>query len=789
MNKKLLSERDICTKFITPALEAAGWDMLKQFREEVNFTDGRIMVRGKLSTRGKKKRADYILYFKPNIPIGIIEVKDNNHEVSSGMQQGLEYADILNLPFVFATNGDRFIFHDKTNLQNIETEITLESFPSPELLWDKYLAFKGIQTEEAKKVVEQDYFFDGSGRSPRYYQQNAINLTLEAIAKGQNRILLVMATGTGKTYTAFQIVHRLWKSKTKKRVLFLADRNALIDQTKRGDFKHFKDKMTIVEKRQVDKSYEIYLAIYQGLTGNEDEKNIFKQFSQDFFDLIVIDECHRGSANEDSAWREVLQYFHSATQIGLTATPKETDSVSNSEYFGDPVFTYTLKQGIEDGFLAPYQVIRVSLDIDLEGWRPEKNKKDKQGELVDDRIYNRKDYDRNLVIDERTQIVAEKITEFLKNTNRFNKTIVFCRDVDHAERMRSALASLNSDLVAQNHKYVMRITGDNDEGKRELDNFIDPEQTYPVIATTSELMTTGVDAQTCKLIVLDTEIGSMTKFKQIVGRGTRVNEEFGKLYFTILDFRNATDNFADPSFDGDVTRVKEITESTPADDNFGDEEIPGDDQEKEIESVNYGNEQYENPFTEKKQKASKVYVNNVDVTILNTREMYFDKDGKPVTISLKDFSKQLIHEEFKTLDNFLNMWTNSDRKEAIIKELQEQGIPVHELLEAVNKECDLFDIICHVAFDQPPLTRKERANNVKKRNYFTKYGDQTKAVLEALIDKYADEGIENIESIEILKVNPISEYGSPLEIIKLFGGRNQYLDAVKELEKEIYSIA
>ncbi|MET7035907.1 EcoAI/FtnUII family type I restriction enzme subunit R [Elizabethkingia miricola] len=789
MNKKLLSERDICTKFITPALEAAGWDMLKQFREEVNFTDGRIMVRGKLSTRGKKKRADYILYFKPNIPIGIIEVKDNNHEVSSGMQQGLEYADILNLPFVFATNGDRFIFHDKTNLQNIETEIDLENFPSPELLWNKYLAFKGIQTEEAKKVVEQDYFFDGSGRSPRYYQQNAINLTLEAIAKGQNRILLVMATGTGKTYTAFQIVHRLWKSKTKKRVLFLADRNALIDQTKRGDFKHFKDKMTIVEKRQVDKSYEIYLAIYQGLTGNEDEKNIFKQFSRDFFDLIVIDECHRGSANEDSAWREVLQYFHSATQIGLTATPKETDSVSNSEYFGDPVFTYTLKQGIEDGFLAPYQVIRVSLDIDLEGWRPEKNKKDKQGELVDDRIYNRKDYDRNLVIDERTQIVAEKITEFLKNTNRFNKTIVFCRDVDHAERMRSALASLNSDLVAQNHKYVMRITGDNDEGKRELDNFIDPEQTYPVIATTSELMTTGVDAQTCKLIVLDTEIGSMTKFKQIVGRGTRVNEEFGKLYFTILDFRNATDNFADPSFDGDITRVKEITESTTADDNFGDEEIPGDDQEKETESDTYGNKQDENPFTEKKQKASKIYVNNVDVTILNTREMYFDKDGKPVTISLKDFSKQLIHEEFKTLDNFLNMWTNSDRKEAIIKELQEQGIPVHELLEAVNKECDLFDIICHVAFDQPPLTRKERANNVKKRNYFTKYGDQTKAVLEALIDKYADEGIENIESMEILKVNPISEYGSPLEIIKLFGGRNQYLDAVKELEKEIYSIA
>ena len=792
MSKKLFSERDICTKFITPALESAGWDKIKQFREEVSFTDGRIIVRGKLSTRGKKKRADYILYYKPNIPIGIIEVKENNHEVGAGMQQGLEYADILQLPFVFSTNGDRFLFHDKTNPNNIENEIELDNFPSPEILWEKYLQFKGLADEQSKQIVEQDYFFDGSGRAPRYYQQNAINLTLEAIAKGQDRILLVMATGTGKTYTAFQIVHRLWKSRTKKRILFLADRNSLIDQTKRGDFKHFRDKMTIVQKRQVDKSYEIYLAIYQGLTGNEEEKNIFKQFSPDFFDLIIIDECHRGSAKEDSAWREVLTYFNSATQIGLTATPKETDTVSNSEYFGDPIYTYSLKQGIDDGFLAPYQVIRVNMDVDVEGWRPEKEKKDKDGNLVEDRIYNRKDFDRNLVIDERTQTVARKVTEFLRNTSRFNKTIVFCRDIDHAERMRSALANLNSDLVLQNHKYVMRITGDNDEGKRELDNFINPEQTYPVIATTSELMTTGVDAQTCKLIVLDTEIGSMTKFKQIIGRGTRVNEEFGKLYFTIIDFRNATDNFADPTFDGDPVRIKVIDEDTPADDHFEEEDSnPEDEIPKVIPSVKEGQEQYPkpDPFDKKKTKPEKIYINGVDVTILNTRELYFDKNGKPITLSLKDYTKDLLSEKYKSLDQFLYLWKNSDRKEAIVRELEDQGIMVNELLESVNKECDLFDIICHVAFDQKPLTRKERANNVKKRNYFAKYGEQARNVLTALVDKYADEGLDTLESMEVLKLNPISDFGSPLEIVKTFGGRKQYLEALVELENEIYSIA
>ncbi|WP_313567166.1 EcoAI/FtnUII family type I restriction enzme subunit R, partial [Empedobacter sp.] len=675
-----------------------------------------------------------------------------------------------------------------TNLNQIETELELDEFPSPEELWSKYLKYKGIETESAKEIVEQDYFFDGSGKTPRYYQQNAINSTLEAIARGQNRILLVMATGTGKTYTAFQIAHRLWKSKAKKRILFLADRNSLIDQTKRGDFKHFKDKMTIVQKRQVDKSYEVYLAIYQGLTGNEEDKNIFKQFSPDFFDLIIIDECHRGSAKEDSAWREVLTYFGSATQIGLTATPKETEEVSNEEYFGEPIYTYSLKQGISDGFLAPYQVIRISLDIDLEGWRPNDGKTDKEGNIIEDRIYNRKDFDRTMVVDERTEIVAQKVTEFLKNTNRYNKTIIFCRDIDHAERMRTAIANLNTDLVAKNHKYVMRITGDNDEGKRELDNFIDPEQTYPVIATTSELMTTGVDAQTCKVIVLDTEIGSMTKFKQIVGRGTRVNEEFGKLYFTILDFRNATDLFADPNFDGDPTRVKVIGDNEPIDDDFENE----DNSDEATDIINDPKPPYntnDSPFTEKKEKPKKIYINGVDVSVLNQRELYFDNNGKPITIGLKDYTKQLINEQFETMDKFLKTWNEADRKNAIIKELEEQGVPVHELLEAVNKECDLFDIICHVAFEQPPLTRKERANNVKKRNYFTKYGDKAIKVIDALIDKYADEGIENLESMDVLKINPISSFGSPVEIVKSFGGKTQYQQAIKELENEIYSIA
>lgn len=817
MNKKSLSERDICTKFITPSLENSGWDKHIQILEEVSFTDGKIYVRGKLTARGKRKRADYILYYKPNIPIAIIEAKDNNHSVRSGIQQALDYAKILDIPCVFSSNGDGFLFHDRTATDgNIETEIGIDDFPTPQQLWEKYKKYKGITTESAEKIASQDYYFDGTNRKPRYYQQIAVNRTVEAIANGQDRILLVMATGTGKTYTAFQIIYRLWKSRNKKRILFLADRTALIDQTRKGDFKHFKDKMTIIKKKVVatkdgkdelvsnkkkgidteDKAYEVFLGLYQGLTNNEPGiEDAYKDFSPDFFDLIVIDECHRGSAKEDSSWREILSYFKNATHIGLTATPKETKETSNTEYFGDPVYTYSLKQGIDDGFLAPYRVVRVGLNVDAEGWRPDQGKTDKNGNLVEDRIYNRKDFDRNLVIEERTELVAKKLTEFLNGYDRFAKTIVFCMDIDHAERMRTAIAKQNADLVTENYKYVMQITGDNDEGKRELDNFINPEEKYPVIATTSELMTTGVDAQTCKVIVLDANINSMTKFKQIIGRGTRINEEYGKMYFTILDFRNATDLFADKDFDGDPIRVKPVSQDEDLSLVVIEEEentvtvldeATGEEIKFEKAKIRYPDGSKLNNTWVVKEPREKIYVNGVDVSVLVSREMYFDQHGKPITTSLKDHTKEIIKEKFASLDDFLNKWNTTDRKEAIIAELQEQGVMVEALYEAVNKEVDLFDLICHVAYDQPPLTRKERANNVKKRNYFTKYSQTAQKVLEALLDKYADEGIANMESIEVLRITPFDKFGSPIEIIKEFGNKNNYETAVKELEIELY---
>ena len=792
-SKKDLSERDICTQFITPALKKAGWNIETQIREEVGFTDGRIYVKGNKTARGVRKRADYILYYKPNIPIAIIEAKDNKHTVRAGIQQGIEYSTILDIPTVFSSNGDGFYEHDKT-LSNgqIEREISLDDFPSPEELWKRYQKYKGISTPEEEKIISQDYYFDGGNRSPRYYQQIAINRTVEAIAKGQNRLLLTMATGTGKTYTAFQIIYRLWKSGTKKRILFLADRNALIDQTKRGDFRHFKNVMTVVKQKKIDKSFNIYLALYQGLTNYDEEKDAYREFSPDFFDLIVIDECHRGSASEDSAWREILEYFKSATQIGLTATPKETNEISSTEYFGDPIYTYSLKQGIEDGFLAPYKVIRVGLNVDLEGWRPEKGKTDKDGHEIEDRLYNKKDFEKNLVIDERTEAVAKKITEFLKKTNRFDKTIVFCIDINHAERMRAALANENADLMAQNPKYIMQITGDNQEGKMELDNFINPQERYPVIATTSKLMTTGVDAQTCKLIVLDSNIASMTEFKQIIGRGTRINEEYGKTFFTIMDFRNVTDLFADSNFDGDPVRIKEISEDdeieSPEDEENNDEPITDEETGEEIifeiPTIRGGGEIEEPP-----EPREKIFVNGVNVAILNERIQYMDANGKLITGSLKDYTKQQVQQEFASLDEFLNRWTLSERKQALIDELEDKGIIFDNFREEIGRDMDIFDLICHAAFDKPPLSRKERAENVKKRDYFTKYGDKAKAVLEALLDKYADEGIENIESMKVLTLQPFDQIGSPVEIVSLFGGREKYLQVITELENELYKVA
>lgn len=790
INKKFLTERDICSKFINPALLKAGWNMKTQVREEVYFTDGRIIVQGKLYTRGKSKRADYILYYKSNVPIAIIEAKDNKKPVGSGMQQALEYSEILQIPFIFTSNGDSFVFHDKTNeFTEIEKEIPLDEFPSPEELWKKYLKYTDIETPEAKEIVEQDYYIDDSGMNPRYYQQNAVNRTIEAVAKGQNRILLVMATGTGKTYTAFNIIWRLWKTGVKKRILFLADRNALLTQTKNGDFSPFgNDIMHIIKNRKIDKSYQIYFALYQGLTSNDDDKNVYKEFSKDFFDLVIVDECHRGSSAEASAWRDILDYFTSATQIGLTATPKETKDVSNIDYFGKPVYTYSLKQGIDDGFLAPYKVVRITTNVD-EGWRPTAGLLDKYGNEIEDRIYNLKDYDRTLAIDERTQVVAQKITEYLKATDRFAKTIVFCVDIDHANRMRQALINENADLVARHWNYCVKITGDDEVGKQELDNFTDVEESFPVIATTSKMLTTGIDTKMVKFIVLESNIQSVTEFKQIIGRGTRIREAEGKVYFTIMDFRMATNNFARPDFDDEPVQIYEPKPDEPV--------IPPD--ETTLSPANFENpdftiqEKYEKPnisITEDEDnKVKKYYVNEIPVSVVNERVQYYGKDGKLITESLKDYSKKNIKKEFASLDDFINKWNSSQKKEELIKELAEHGVLLHALRDDVGLDLDDFDLICHIAFDKPPLTRKDRANNVRKRNYFSKYSETAQKVLNSLLDKYEVEGITSIEQGSILKVKPLNEMGSPVELVRAFGKNKDFEKALKELENEIYNIA
>ena len=789
MSKKHLSESDICAKYITPAIIAAGWDEALQIRREVSFTKGRIIVRGKLHTRGEQKRADYILYYKANIPLAVIEAKDNKHSVGSGMQQALNYAETLDIPFVFSSNGDGFICHDRTGLAALtEQEYSLANFPSPTELWQRYCHYKGLETADAKHTVEMPYYDDGMGRAPRYYQANAINNTIEAVAKAQQRILLVMATGTGKTYTAFQIIWRLWKSGTKKRILFLADRNILVDQTKNNDFKPFGAAMTKISKRQIDKSYEIYLSLYQAVTGTEESQNIYKQFSPDFFDLIVIDECHRGSAAEDSAWREILAYFTSATHIGLTATPKETKDVSSIYYFGEPIYSYTLKQGIEDGFLAPYKVVRIDIDKDLQGWRTSKGQLDKNGEVIEDRIYNQQDMDRTLVLEKRTELVAQKITEFLTATDPYAKTIVFCDDIDHAERMRKALVNLNPDRVKENRKYIMRITGDEQEGKAELDNFINPEERYPVIATTSKLMTTGVDAQTCKLVVLDQHIRSMTEFKQIIGRGTRINEDYDKYWFTIMDFKKATELFADKDFDGEPVMIYEPKPDgtvVPPDD--GSEPELDENGNPITESGTPSTPDITIPDDEPNSKRVKYVLGDVTVYVVSERVQYYGLEGKLITESLKDYTRSTVLKDYGSLDEFLRRWNKADRKAAIIKELEAQGLLLEPLADEVGKDFDPFDLICHVAFDQPPLTRRERAEHVKKRNYFTKYSAQAQQVLETLLDKYQDTGLENIEDIKILTLDPFKNMGTASELVSAFGGKPAYLAALYELENQLYA--
>ncbi|MDN3568749.1 DEAD/DEAH box helicase family protein [Paeniroseomonas aquatica] len=813
MNKRDLSERDICTKFITPAIKQAGWDEMLQIREEVGFTKGRIIVRGKLVTRGKAKRADYVLYYKPNLPIALIEAKDNTHAVGDGIQQGLEYAETLEIPFVFASNGDGFVFHDRTGMDAVkEANLALNQFPSPADLWARYSVWKGL-TVEAEQVVLQDYFDDGSGKTPRYYQVNAVNAAIQAIAKGQDRILLVMATGTGKTYTAFQIIWRLWKAGRKKRILFLADRNVLIDQTMVNDFRPFGSVMAklstqaktieradgsqadlplaLDRKRRIDPSYEVYLGLYQAITGPEERQKLFREFSPGFFDLIVIDECHRGSAAEDSAWREILEHFQAATQVGLTATPKETKYVSNIDYFGQPVFSYSLKQGIRDGFLAPYKVIKVHIDRDVEGYRPAKGTLDRDGQEVEDRIYNQKDFDRVLVLDDRTILVAKKVSEFLRESgDRFQKTIIFCVDEEHAARMRQALVNENKDLCDANPRYVMRITGSDTEGQAQLGNFIDPESRYPVLVTTSRLLSTGVDAQTCRLIVLDRPVGSMTEFKQIVGRGTRVHEDTQKFYFTIMDFRGATSHFADPDFDGEPVQIYAPGQDdpiTPPDD------TPATDEEGHIlpptpepdETVVDG-ETPDISIPPGDTKREKVYVDGVGASIIAERVEYLDEDGKLVTESLRDFTRKALRQRFASLDVFLRRWKGTERKQAIIEELAAEGLPLAAIAEEIGKGLDPFDLICHIAFDRPPLTRQERAENVQKRDSFTKYGSQARAVLKALLAKYADEGMAGLENAEVLRIAPFTTLGTPVQLIRAFGGRPGFELAVREMQAALY---
>jgi type I restriction enzyme R subunit len=812
-----LSEDDVSAKFITPALHRAGWDEDTQIRRQVSFTKGRIIVRGRLVARGKPKRADFVLYYQ-HIPIALIEAKKRTFSAAHGMQQALEYATTLDVPFVFSSNGEGFVFHDRTGQgAQLESNLGLDQFPSPNDLWSRYQNWKELTPAE-EQIILQPYYDDGSSKEPRYYQRNAINAAIEAIAKGRDRLLLVMATGTGKTYTAFQIIWRLWKSDWRpgkqKRVLFLADRNVLIDQTMVNDFRPFGQTMAKLSthsntierddgsnaelttaldaRRRIDTAYEIYLGLYQALTGPEERQKLYREFSPDFFDLIVIDECHRGSADEDSAWHEILDYFRSATQIGLTATPKETAYVSNIEYFGTPVYSYSLKQGISDGFLAPYKVIKVHLDIDVEGFRPKKDETDKHGQLIDDRIYNIKDFDRNIVIDTRIQRVAKWISDYLKQSgDRMQKTIVFCVDTEHAAHMRQALIIENQDLALKNERYVMRITGDDAAGTAQLGNFIDPETAYPVIVTTSRLLSTGVDAQTCRLIVLDRPVGSMTEFKQIVGRGTRIHEDTQKYYFTLVDFRKATNHFADPSFDGDPVQIYEPGETDPPIPPEPPVEPPpnlsedGDD-ENEEEILIPGDPVP--PSTGIQEPRPKYYVHGKPVTVATERVEYLDADGKLVTESLKDYSRKAIRSQYTSLDQFLRRWNSAEKKDAIIEELAAEGLLLDPLMEEVNKDLDPFDLICHIAFDQPPLTRRERANNVRKRDFFTRYGDQARAVLEALLAKYQDEGlVSGLDNVRVLEIPPFSQMGTPLELVRVFGSRADFEQAVHQMQDALYT--
>ena len=778
LNKKQMTEEDIKLNYITPAIQSK-W--ANHITMETRITDGRINLKGNLVAREKPKKADYVLYLNKYKPIAIVEAKDNNHSISYGLQQAKLYALMLDVPFAYSSNGDGFQEYDF--LTGVERTLGMDEFPSIEELTYRWES-QGI-SDEQKKVIAQPYYSSQNTYDPRYYQRNAINRTVEAIAKGQDRLLLVMATGTGKTYTAFQIVYRLLKSGLKKKVLYLADRNILVDQSIQQDFSPLEKTIHKINFAKDDPvtitSHEVYFSLYQQLTGNsndEDDENngedaverFAQLFNKDFFDLIIVDECHRGSAKKDSNWRKILEYFSSATQIGMTATPKETKYISNIDYFGEPVYTYSLREGIEDGFLAPFKVINIKTNIG-EGWRPYKGQVDKNGNLIEDRIYTNSDFDYNIILEDRTYEVAREITEYLKSTDRMQKTIVFCATEDHAERMRIALNNLNSDMCKENPDYVVRITGSDTYGKSKLDYFISVSAPYPVIATTSKLLSTGADCKMTKLIVLDEMISSMTEFKQIIGRGTRLREKEGKNHFVVMDFRNVTRLFADPDWDGPIEMV----------DGYDPNHKPGGNG-----PTGGGGGGGEPPVVDKYIVDEK----GCNVQILGKTVSVYDANGKLLRQeSIVDYTKSNILGKYASLDNFIRQWTAEEKKEAIKKLLEEQGIDLQQMKEEQGMEdVDDFDFICHVAYDKKPLTRRERANNVKKRDFLSKYSGVARDILETLLDRYMNTGIYEIEKTEVLKLDDFKKYGKPSKIASYFGGKDGYLKAVKELEEELYKV-
>ena len=771
LQKKDMTEEDIKLQYITPAVTSK-WDRQK-ITMETQVTDGKISLKGNLAVREKGKRADYLLYLSPNNPIAVIEAKDNNHQISEGLQQAMNYAKMLDLPFAFSSNGDGFAEHDF--LTGAERQFGLDEFPTEAELTERFKKESGL-TPLQETAMNQPYYSSQNTYPPRYYQRIAINRTVDAIARGQKRLLLVMATGTGKTYTAFQIVYRLLKSETVHKVLYLADRNMLVDQSIEQDFAPLQKTIHKINVKNDNPntitSYEVYFSLYQQLVGDDDKEHFRELFQPDFFDLIIVDECHRGSAKEESRWRRVLEYFSDAIQIGMTATPKETKYISNLSYFGEPVYTYSLKEGIDDGFLAPFKVINITTNIG-EGWRPQKGQLDIYGNEIPDRIYTNSDYDYSIIIEDRIREVAQEITRYLKSTDRMARTIVFCATEDAALRMRDMLAQLNRDMVKKNPDYVVRITGSDEIGKGKIKQFSSVTQKYPVIATTSKLLSTGADCKMTKLIVLDEMIGSMTEFKQIIGRGTRLREKEGKTHFAVMDFRNVTRLFADPDWDGPLEIDEEFGSSKG-------KELPP----KEIPDGNPPT-----PDSHEKLPTPIVDEKGCKVRIIQKTVSIYDTDGKLLRQeSIVDYTKENILGKYASLDNFIRQWSAEEKKEAIRDLLRQRGIDLEQVKEQQGMaDVDDFDFICHVAFDKKPLTRRERANNVKKRDFLSKYSGAAREVLEALLDKYMNTGIYEIEKTEVLKLDPFVKMGRPAKIASYFGGKDGYLKAVKELENEIYT--